>query len=124
MCHMAISEHWIVHYMSAGMTVNAAKRAEEERFMADFDAGFAVRHDGAFRHIAERLGLDYVGLDCGETADGRLLLFEVDSGMTVHAMDGADLFAYKQVQMTKVFSAFRKLLAGAAACSEPVEAHD
>ena len=34
-CHMAISDHWVVHYMSAGMRESAAKRAEEERFFAE-----------------------------------------------------------------------------------------
>ena len=114
-CHMAISAHWMVHYMSAGMAESAEKRAEEARFMAEFDTGFAARHRDALAAISTRLGLDYVGIDCGETADGSLLLFEVDSGMTVHAMDGADLFPYKQVQMKKVFEAFRRMLGRAAA---------
>ena len=30
--------------------------------------------------------------------------------MTVHAMDGVDVFPYKQVQMKKVFRAFREML--------------
>ena len=57
-----------------------------------------------------RSELEYVGIDCGETPDGELLVFEVDSGMTVHAMDPVDLFPYKQPQMRKVFRAFRQML--------------
>lgn len=109
-CHMAISDRWVVHYMSAGMVENAAKRAEEARFFAEFDDGFARRHEGALRSIAERLGLEYVGIDCGETAGGELLIFEVDSGMTVHCMDPVDIFPYKHTQMRKVFGAFRQML--------------
>lgn len=114
-CHMAISEHWMVHYMNAGMTQSAAKRAEEAQFMARFDEDFAVRHAAAFQRIANALELDYVGLDCGETKDGELLIFEFDSSMTVHAMDPVDLFPYKQPQMEKVFAAFRTLLTDRAA---------
>jgi glutathione synthase/RimK-type ligase-like ATP-grasp enzyme len=113
-CHLAISEHWMVHYMSAGMTESAGKRAEEARVMRDFDRDFAQRHGKALESIARGLDLDYVGIDCGETRQGELLIFEVDSGMTVHSMDPPDLFPYKGPQMRKVFAAFRELVAGAA----------
>jgi len=109
-CHMAISDHWVVHYISAGMRESAAKRAEEQRFFEEFDDGFARRHRDALLSISRRLELEYVGIDCGETPDGELLIFEVDSGMTVHAMDPVDIFPYKQPQMRKVFRAFRQML--------------
>ena len=113
-CHMAISENWVVHYISAGMRESAAKRAEEARFFAGFDDDFARRHRDALLSIARRVDLEYVGIDCGETPDGELLVFEVDSGMTVHAMDPVDIFPYKQPQMRKVFRAFRQMLLDAA----------
>jgi hypothetical protein len=109
-CHMAIADNWVVHYMSAGMVESAARRAEEARFFAAFDDGFARRHHAALLSIARSTELEYVGIDCGETPDGELLIFEVDSGMTVHAMDPVDLFPYKQPQMQKVFRAFRRML--------------
>jgi hypothetical protein len=109
-CHMAISDSWVVHYLSAGMLESAAKRAEEARFFESFDQDFARRHHRALLSIAKRLELEYVGMDCSETPDGELLIFEVDSGMTVHAMDPVDIFPYKQPQMRKVFRAFRQML--------------
>src|ERR1017187_3002648 len=109
-CHMAISDSWVVHYMSAGMVESASKRAEEARFFAAFDDDFARRHHDALLSIAQRTELEYVGIDCGETPDGELLGVEVDSGMTVHAMDPVDLFPYKRPQMRKVFRAFRQML--------------
>ena len=114
-CHMAISDRWVVHYMSAGMVENAEKRAEEARFFAAFDQDFARRHHHALLSIARQTELEYVGIDCGETPAGEFLVFEVDSGMTVHAMDPVDLFPYKQPQMRKVFSAFRQMLIDTAA---------
>ncbi len=107
---MAISQHWMIHYLNAGMRESAEKRAEEARFMLDFDDDFARRHDTALRALAERVGLDYFGIDCGETPDGKVLLFEVDVAMIVHSMDPPDLFPYKAPQMRKVRDAFRDML--------------
>jgi glutathione synthase/RimK-type ligase-like ATP-grasp enzyme len=109
-CHLAISSHWMIHYLNAGMAESAEKRAEEERCFAAFDTGFAQRHAPALQAIYERMGLDYLGIDCAETATGELLIFEVDSNMVVHAFDPVDIFPYKQTQMQKVFAAFRALL--------------
>ena len=109
-CHMGISSDWMIHYLNAGMIESAEKRAEEERFMADFDKDFAIRHQVAFKAINERMGLDYLGIDCAETADGSLLIFEVDGSMVIHAIDPVDIFPYKQPQMKKVFDAFREMM--------------
>ena len=111
--HMGISTHWMIHYINADMTESAAKRAEEAQFMAGFEAGFARRHEQALRALAERLGLDYVVIDCAETRDGKLLIFELDTGAVLHSMDPVDLFPYKPPQMQKVFAAFRELLSRA-----------
>ncbi len=109
-CHMAISDHWMIHYLNAGMAENAAKRAEEARFMATFDMGFALRHARAFQSVNELLQLDYVGLDCAESRDGELLIFEADSDMIVHNMDPVDMYPYKVPAMRKIFDAFHAML--------------
>ncbi len=114
LCHLAISEHWMIHYLNAGMRESAEKRAEEASAMEHFDADFAQRHAQAFAGIQDRLGLDYLVLDCAETAAGELLIFEVDTSAVVHAMDPVDVFPYKQPQMRKVFAAFRRMLGDAA----------
>lgn len=110
-CHYAISSHWMIHYLNAGMTDSADKRAEEAAAMAGFDAGFAQRHAAALRAIDQRMGLPYLGIDCAEMPNGDLLIFEVDNAMIVHAMDPEEMFPYKQPAMRKVFKAFRDLLA-------------
>jgi glutathione synthase/RimK-type ligase-like ATP-grasp enzyme len=115
--HMAISEHWIVHYLSAGMDDRADRRAEEARFMSDFDGDFARRHAAPLRALAERTGLDYFAIDCGETKDGALLLFEADVAMIVHAMDPPEKYPYKQPAMRKLFAAFADLLRNRAAAA-------
>ena len=110
LCHFAVSSHWMVHYLNAGMNESAAKRAEEAACMANFDTGFALRHADALQAIAERLALPYLGVDCAETLAGELLVFESDNAMIVHAMDPEDIYPYKKPAMRKVFGAFRAIL--------------
>jgi len=74
--------------------------------MAGFDEGFAARHAEAFRALTEGFGLDYVGIDCAETQDGRLVVFEADVAMIVHAMDSAELYPYKKPAMARLFKGF------------------
>ncbi len=78
--------------------------------MEGFDKGFARRHAAAFAALHERLGLGYFAVDCAETPDGGLLIFEADVAMIVHDLDPAELYPYKKVQMRKVFDAFEALL--------------
>jgi hypothetical protein len=108
--HMGISTHWMIHYVNAGMADSADKRAEEARFMAEFDSTFAQRHAIALQAIHREMQLDYLVIDCAETHDGELLLFEVDNSAVVHTMDPVEIFPYKRPQMRKVFDAFRAML--------------
>jgi hypothetical protein len=112
LCHMGVSRNWMVHYLNAGMAESAEKRADEARAMAEFDQGFARRHAAAFAALHDRIGFDYYQIDCAETRDGRLLIFEADCAAIVHLMDPADLFPYKQPQMQRVFTAFGDMLRG------------
>jgi hypothetical protein len=109
-CHMAISEHWMIHYLNAGMEENAEKRREEAQFLDNFYADFGLRHHHALAEIAEVLGLDYFGIDCAEMLDGRLLVFEAGTALVVHAMDPPDIFPYKARHMQTLFAAFQDLL--------------
>ena len=108
--HMAISDHWMVHYLNAGMTEDAGKRAEEAALFERFDTQFATRHATALAGVAAALGLDYVALDCAEDADGRLLVFEADTAMIVHDMDPPEVFPYKPPAMRRLFAAFQALV--------------
>lgn len=110
-CHMAVSRHWMIHYLNADMVDNPDNRAQEAAWMEHFDTDFGLRHRTALAEVQERLGLDYLCIDCAETQDGQLLIFEVDSGAVVHAMDPESLFPYKKPQMHKIFNAFGKMLA-------------
>jgi glutathione synthase/RimK-type ligase-like ATP-grasp enzyme len=109
-CHMAIADQWMIYYLNAGMGESAAKQAEEERFMTAFSAEFGRRHKAALAALADRIGLDYFGIDCAQTGEGKLLLFEADIAMIVHLMDSPTTFPYKVPQMRSVFAAFCAML--------------
>ena len=109
-CHMAIADQWKVWYYNADMEASPAKRAEEEQFMSVFDEGFAGRHATVLAAMAERFGLEYVGVDCAEMPDGRLIVFEGDISLVVHDMDPVDLYPYKGAPTQKLFAAFYRML--------------
>ena len=58
--------------------------------MTGFDHEFAQRHQAALAGIADRVDLDYFGIDCAQTAEGSLLLFEADIAMIVHLIGFAN----------------------------------
>jgi hypothetical protein len=53
--HLAISQHWLVHYFSADMLHPAWKRQEEERFLAEPRAALGRPAMAALTAIARRL---------------------------------------------------------------------
>jgi glutathione synthase/RimK-type ligase-like ATP-grasp enzyme len=116
-CHLAIADQWMIYYLNAGMHESAVKRAEEEHFLHCFDREFGARHRVALTALAQRVGLDYFGIDCAETPSGELLLFEADVAMIVHLMDAPAAFAYKIEPMKKLFAAFAAMLKSRVALS-------
>jgi hypothetical protein len=113
-CHLAVADQWNIWYLNAGMSESVEKRLEEEMFMRDFDVAFGRRHAAALNAIADRVGLDYFLLDCAETKDGSLLVFEIDNSAVVHDMDPPDVFPYKVPQARKIFAAFAAMISSRA----------
>lgn len=109
-CHMAIADQWKIWYMNAGMDASREKRVEEQRFMQQFDREFGLRHRNTLIEIARRVDLDYFGIDCAESPDGKLIIFEADNALIVHDMDSQILFPYKKQPMAKIFAAFVEML--------------
>ncbi len=109
-CHMAIAEEWKVWYLNAGMAVSVPHRLEEALFLQNFDRDFAARHAEALARMAARIGLDYVAIDCAETPDGTLLVFEADNTAIVHDMDPPSVYPYKSAPMQKIFQAVQAML--------------
>jgi hypothetical protein len=109
-CHMAVADQWKVWYLNADMALSVPHRLEEALFMETFDQDFGARHAAALTQMAARIGLDYVAIDCAETRDGALLVFEADNTAIVHDMDPPNVYPYKSAQMQKIFKAVQAML--------------
>jgi hypothetical protein len=119
--HMAIAEEWKVWYLNAEMALSAKNRTEEACFMEFFDDGFGARHATALQEMSAAIGLDYVLVDCAETREGELLVFEADHCAIVHDMDPVNVYPYKPAQMQKIFSAFGNMLKRRAAQADRLD---
>lgn len=106
LCHLAIGDHWMVHYLNAGMMDSEVKRQEEGRALRDFQTDFAIKYRAALTEVSDRLGLDYAILDCAVLPDGRFLVFEASVAMIVHALDSKVMFPDKPAAMQRLFQAF------------------
>jgi hypothetical protein len=93
--HLAIHSDWAIWYYNARMDLDPWKRREEARFVDDIAVAIPARALAALRVIGERIGLDYFGVDCGVLSDGRLVVFEIETGMIVHDWDSPELYPYK-----------------------------
>jgi len=108
--HLAISPDWMIHYYNAPMREVAWMREEEAAFLADFRRVFKPPLQDALRAIARAARLQYFGIDCSIDRQGRLLVFEADPAMIVHAGDEPELFGYKKPYAQQIFSAFQELI--------------
>ncbi len=117
-CHMAIADQWKVWYLNADMAVSVPHRIEEAMFMQFFDQEFGLRHAAALAAMTGRIGLDYFIVDCAETSDGALLIFEADSCAIVHDMDPPNVYPYKPEHMRRIFEAFVAMLRDRAGVSK------
>ena len=108
--HLAIAPRWLVHYWTAGMEADPARRAEEARFLADPRAVLGARAWAALEAVGARLDLDFAGIDFGRLADGTLVLFEANATMLVHP-ETAPSFAYRNPAVARILAAFERMLA-------------
>ena len=108
--HLAIHSDWAIWYYNARMDLDPWKRDEEARFVADIRQVFPERAMRALRAVAERVGLDYFGMDCGLMPDGRLVVFEIETGMIVHDWDSAEIYPYKHACTQAIRQATERMI--------------
>ncbi|HKT54048.1 MAG TPA: hypothetical protein VJP88_06320, partial [Caulobacteraceae bacterium] len=112
--HLAIADHWLVHYENAGMESDPVRRAEEAAFLADPAAAIGAPAMAALVAVGRRLDLDYAGVDFSILPDGRLLLFEANATMFIHPEAEGGPFAYKNPFVARITAAFQAMLERAA----------
>ena len=108
--HLAISPSWMVHYFSADMEAHPWKLDEERRFLEDPEATLGVRATAAIAAVARCLDLDYAGADFTLLPDGRMLLFEANATMLIHAEAEDGPLAHKNPHVACIFAAFDAML--------------
>ena len=116
--HEAISDGWLVHHETSGMTAFAERRAEEARFLADPAAAVGEPAMAALTRIGRTLDLDYAGVDFAVLPDGRVLVFEANATMLAHHEEPGGPFAYKNPYVDAITGAFQALLARRAGRAE------
>jgi tetratricopeptide (TPR) repeat protein len=107
--HLAISQHWLVHYWTADMDTDATRRVEEEHFLEAPATAIGASAMQALADIGARLDLDYAGIDFAILPDGRLLVFEANATMLVHSED-SKMFAYKNPAVQRIRDAFDAMI--------------
>ena len=108
--HQAISDHWLVHHDTAGMTGRLERLDEEACFLERPDQALGERGMAAIRRIGEVLDLDYCGVDFSVLPDGRIVVFEANATMLAHLEDPAGPFAYKNRYVQAIADAFQRML--------------
>jgi tetratricopeptide (TPR) repeat protein len=113
--HLAIGDHWKVHYFRTPMDQHDWMRREEEAFLADHTHVFGPAQQAALAALRDAIDLEFFGLDCAIDRDGALVLFEANATMLVHANDSRELFPYKQACFERIRDAFDRLIETVAA---------
>ena len=108
--HLAIHNHWLIHYFRTDMDDEPWMKREEEAFLADYPAVFPGLAGAAVAEVARRLDLDYGGMDCGITADGRVVVFEANACMLLHLLDSAEDFPYKHRHVPRIVDAIGRMV--------------
>jgi tetratricopeptide (TPR) repeat protein len=117
--HLAIGEHWMCHYETAGMLTEPWKRTEEALFLENPGGVIGPQAMAAVEAIGRKLDLDYCGLDFSILPDGRVLVFEANATMLVHPEDEHDILRYKNPYVQRIFDAFNALLTRRASGNPP-----
>jgi len=107
--HLAIGARWLLHYKTADMQADGARRSEEDAFLRNPAAALSERAMEALRRIGERLDLDYAGMDFSLLPDGRILFFEANAAMLVHP-EPDPLFAYKNGAVDAIIGAMDDMI--------------
>jgi len=79
--HLARSSQWKVHYFSADQVRTPEAIAEEEAFLTDPRAAIGERATAALETAAQRIGLEYFGIDFALDQNGNALFFEANATM-------------------------------------------
>jgi hypothetical protein len=108
--HEAIHDQWSIWYYNANMENFQNRRDEEKTYLADIKNIVGKRAMNALEFISENIPLDYFGIDFGVHNDGRLIIFEIETGMIVHNRDENEIFSYKEASVNLIREKIHNLI--------------
>ena len=108
--HLAIHDHWMVHYFRTNMGESPKHLQEEANFLRDPLSVFSQDQWESLRAIGQATGLDYCGIDCGFDCNGQIVIYEANATMLVHA-ESEPRFQFKNPYTENIRLAFQQMLA-------------
>jgi aromatic-L-amino-acid/L-tryptophan decarboxylase len=108
--HLAISNHWKVHYFSANMAERADNRAEDAAFLSDMPNVLGYTAMTALRQVQTTLGLDYGGIDFSLNSRGEIVVFEANATMLVQPPNADQRWDYRRPAVARIYNAVRTML--------------
>jgi tetratricopeptide (TPR) repeat protein len=115
--HLAIGADWKVHHVNTDMASHDWMQREEAAFLRAPDLVFGQAQMDALRGIRAAVGLDFFGIDCALDAEGRVVVFEANATMLVHAHN--ENFPYRNEHVARIKQAFGAMLARRASSKRP-----
>ena len=108
--HLAASESWKVHFFTGGASESDAQRAEDAKFLSAPREVIGETGWRALHAIVDALGLDYMGVDFGIDAAGRIVVFEANATMSVYPVPEDPRWAYRRDATARIVAAFDNLV--------------
>ncbi|WP_330924155.1 hypothetical protein [Candidatus Sororendozoicomonas aggregata] len=82
--HMMVDQHWMVHRTARPFMAKHAELLNQERALINtFHKDLGPRLGQQTEQIAERLKLDYFGIDCHLDKNDNMLIFEANANMNI-----------------------------------------
>jgi hypothetical protein len=111
--HMVVSDNWNVHVRErTRFMAYHPELVAEEKALFEMDDPFSAGVHDVFRHVRDRMPLDFFGMDFGFAPDGRLVLFEANATMSFFPLWPTQdpQFSYLTKCLDPAADAFRELL--------------
>lgn len=81
--HSLFNTHWKIHAASRGYMQKHESWEDDEKRCVRLETEMVPKLETVFKEITDRIGLEYVGLDCNINEDGELLVFEANANMNI-----------------------------------------
>ncbi len=108
--HLALSEHWKVHYFSAAMKNSSENRAQEQFFLENMHEALGDSAIKALVAVQQTLALDYAGVDFALSPNGEVLVFEANATMIMALAPGDEIWNYRKKHIQVAKEAVQRML--------------